>query len=64
MRGRVHAAPVDGRVIATANVELDLALNRGQFQEDYHSNARELVNALERARVFFPLGGKLPMDVG
>jgi transcriptional regulator with GAF, ATPase, and Fis domain len=118
--GSDHAASVDVRVIAATNVELDLALDRGQFREDLYfrlhvfplhlpplrdrvedipvlidqilarmqrrtghgpwrmteaamnklrrypwpGNVRELVNALERARVFSPLGGTLPVDVG
>lgn len=118
--GSDHSVAADVRVIAATNVELDLALDRGQFREDLYfrlhvfplhipplrdrvedipvlidqilarmqrrtghgpwrvtetamknmrrypwpGNVRELVNALERARVFSPLGGTLPVDVG
>lgn len=118
--GADRTVPVDVRIIAATNVDLDLAIDRGSFREDLYfrlhvfplhlpplrdriddlgplveellarmqrrtghgpwrvskatldqmkrypwpGNVRELVNALERARVFSPLGGTLKIDVG
>lgn len=118
--GADRTVPVDVRIIAATNVDLDLAIDRGSFREDLYfrlhvfplhlpplreriddlpvlveglldrmgrrtghgpwrvskttldqmkryswpGNVRELVNALERARVFSPLGGTLKVEVG
>lgn len=118
--GADRTTPVDVRIIAATNVDLDLAIDRGSFREDLYfrlhvfplhipplreriedlpalidellermvrrtghgpwrvskatldqmkrygwpGNVRELVNALERARVFSPLGGTLKVEVG